>query len=123
MAKRRIGIDFDAAREIARALPGVEESTSARGTSFKFAGRLLACPAIHSSAEPSSLMVSVSTQERERLLTTQPGTYYVTEHYVGYPVILVRLSRVNVDALRELLANAALAIGERKKRKRVSKRK
>ena len=117
MAKKRVAIDFDSVREIALALPGVEESTTSRGTSLKVAGRLLACPAIHASAEPSSLMVRVSAEERERMLATEPRTYYLTEHYAPYSAILVRLSRVSRDSLRELLASAAQQIGE-KKRKR-----
>jgi hypothetical protein len=120
MAKKRVALDFDAVREIALALPGVEESTTPRGTSLKVAGRMLACPAIHSSAEPSSLVVRVSAELRERLLATEPDAYYLTEHYVGYPSILVRLSRVSQDSLRDVLASAALEIGE-KKRKRKTK--
>ena len=115
MAKKRASIDFDAVREIALALPGVEESTTSRGTSLKVAGRMLCCPAVHASAEPSSLMVRVSAEERERLLTTEPGTYYLTEHYAPYSAILVRLSRVSRSSLRDLLATAALQIGERKR--------
>src|SRR5215467_13083193 len=99
MAKKRASLDFDAVREIALTLPGVEENTTSRGTSLKVAGRLLACPAVHGSAEPSSLMVRVNAELRERLLATEPGTYYLTDHYVGYPAILVRLSRVSGDAL------------------------
>ena len=120
MAKKRVALDFDAVREIALAVPGVEESTTPRGTSLKVAGRMLACPAIHSSAEPSSLVVRVSAELRERLLATEPDAYYLTEHYVGYPSILVRLSRVSQDSLRDVLASAALEIGE-KKRKRKTK--
>jgi hypothetical protein len=122
MAKKRVAIDFEAARAIALALPGVEESTTSRGTSFKVGGRLLACPAIHSSAEPNSLVVKVSTEQRERLLATEPRTYYVTEHYWGYATILVRLSRVSGDALRDLLASAAQQIGERKRKSRAKRR-
>jgi hypothetical protein len=120
MTKKRVAIDFDTVREIALALPGVEESTNPRGTSLKVAGGMLACPAVHASAEPSSLMVRVSAELRERLLATEPDAYYLTEHYVGYPSILVRLSRVSRDSLRDVLASAALEIGE-KKRKRKSR--
>lgn len=115
-------MDLEAVREIALALPGIEESTTARGTSLKFGGRLLACQAIHRSAEPNSLMVRVNAEERERLLATEPDTYYITEHYVGYPAILVRLSRVSADALRDLLASAALRIGESKSKRKVKRR-
>jgi hypothetical protein len=120
MTKRQIvALDFDAVREIALALPGVEESTSARGTSLRVAGRMLACPALHKSAQPNSLVVVVSAAERERLLATEPDSYYLTDHYVGYSSILVRLSRVSRESLRDVLASAALEIGA-KKRKRNS---
>jgi len=66
-------------------------------------------------------MVTVNAEDRERLLATEPGTYYITDHYVGYPVILVRLSRVSGDDLRDLLATAAEQIRVRK-RKRTAKR-
>ena len=106
MAKRRGSIDFDTVREIALALPDVVESTTSRGTSLKVAGRLLACPAIHGSAEPNSLMVRVSFDERSRLLATEPRTYYLTEHYASYSAVLVRLSGISRDSLRDLLARA-----------------
>jgi hypothetical protein len=122
MAKKRVSLDFDAVREIALKLPGVEENTTARGTSLRAAGRILACPAIHSSAEPNSLMVRVSADERERLLVTEPGTYYLTYHYAPYSAILVRLSRVSRDSLRDLLAGAAQQIGERKGRRKAKRR-
>jgi len=121
VVKKRDSLDFDAVREIALSLPGVDESTTPRGMSLKVGGRLFACTAIHSSAEPSSLMVRVSLDERECLLATEPGTYYLTPHYVGYPAILVRLSRVSRDALRDLLESAAQQIGERKRKRKRKK--
>jgi len=39
-------------------------------------------------------------------MAADPGTYYLTDHYVNYPVMLVRLSRVHQDALRDLLLMA-----------------
>ena len=35
-----------------------------------------------------------------------PAVYYLTDHYVGYSGVLVRLSRVNPDALPDLLGMA-----------------
>jgi hypothetical protein len=45
-------------------LPDVEDVTSPRGFGFKARGKLLACQAIHGSAEPDTLMVRVSMTER-----------------------------------------------------------
>jgi hypothetical protein len=61
MAKQP-GIDIDVVRTLARLLPDVAESTSPRGTGLKVRGRLLACEAIHTSAEPNSLMVTATTR-------------------------------------------------------------
>jgi hypothetical protein len=44
--------------------------------------------------------------DRAELLAAQPEVYYVTEHYVGYSAVLVRLSRVSADVLRDLLGMA-----------------
>jgi hypothetical protein len=96
-------IDFDLVREIALALPAVEESTSYGTPSFKVRGKLLTCLAIHRSAEPNTLAVKIDFDQRDELIEADPGVYYLTNHYVNYPVVLARLSRINEDALRDLL--------------------
>ena len=96
-------IDFDTVRKIGLALPDVEESTSYGVSSLKVCGKLLACPAINKSAEPGSLAVRVSFDERDELIAGDPDVYYVTDHYVNYPSVLVRLSRIRRDALQDLL--------------------
>ena len=95
--------DFDAIRKIGLTLPDVEESTSYGVTSLKVGGKLMACPAINKSAEPGSLVVRVSFDERAELIAGDPDVYYVTDHYVNYPSVLVRLSRIRRDALQDLL--------------------
>ncbi len=57
-------------------------------------------------AEPASLVVRVDFDVRAELLDAAPAVYYVTDHYVGYSAVLVRLFRVNPDALRDLLGMA-----------------
>jgi hypothetical protein len=44
--------------------------------------------------------------DRDALLEDDPDTYYLKEHYLNYPCILVRLSRVHPDALRDLVTGA-----------------
>jgi hypothetical protein len=100
-AARRI--TFDTVRKIASTLPGVEVSTSYGSPSLKLCGKLLSCIAINKSAEPNSLMVRIDMDQREAMLNEAPETYYITDHYVNYPCVLVRLSRVNPDVLRDLL--------------------
>jgi hypothetical protein len=103
-AKKRI--DFDVVREIALALPGVELSTIHGAPSLKVRGKLLTCPAIHRSAEPNTLAVRIDRAERAKLVEADPNVYYVTDHYVNYPTVLVRLSRIERNSLKDLLGKA-----------------
>ena len=96
-------IDFDTVRKMALSLPGVEEGTAYGSPALKVRGKLLACIPTHRSAEPGSLVVCIGFDHREDLLATAPDVYYVTHHYVNYPSVLVRLSRIHADALRDLL--------------------
>lgn len=115
---------FDTVRKIASAFPGVEESSNSRGTGLKVAGKLLACPATHKSAEPDSMVVRIDFDQRAALLAEAPDTYYITDHYVNYPSVLVRLSRINAEALRDLLQSACRFVtsGETRKRSTVSRK-
>ena len=96
-------IDFDVVRELARSLPGVEESGLHGSPSLKVSGRLLTCPALHKSAEPNALVVRVDFAQRAKLIEDDPGAHYVTDHYVNHPMVLVRLGQVNRNALKALL--------------------
>ena len=98
--------NFDTVRKIGLALPGVEESTAYGSPSLKIHGKLLACIAINRSAEPGSLMVRVDFDDRAEMLAADPDVYYVTDHYVPYNAVLVRLSRVSPDVLRDLIGMA-----------------
>jgi hypothetical protein len=102
----RSTINFDTVRNIGLALPGVEESTAYGVPALKVHGKLLACVPANRSAEPASLVVRVDFDDRAELLAADPDVYYVTEHYVGYNAVLVRLSRVNPDVLRDLIGMA-----------------
>jgi len=121
------GITFDTVRKIGLALPGVEESTAYGSPALKVRGKLLACVPTNRSAEPGSLAVRVSLDDRAELLAADPDVYYVTDHYLNYTAVLVRLSRVTPDILRDLLgmahkfvtADAARRSTSRNKRKHI----
>jgi hypothetical protein len=99
-------ITFDTVREIGLALPGVDESTAYGSPALKVHGNVMACMAINRTAEPGSLGVWVDFDDRAELLAADPDVYYVTDHYAPYNVVLVRLSRVKRDMLRDLLGMA-----------------
>jgi hypothetical protein len=99
-------INFDTVRNIGLSLPGVQDGTAYGVPAIKVHGELLACIPSNRSAEPGSLVVRVSYADRAELLAADPDVYYVTDHYVGYTGVLVRLSRVNLGVLRDLLGMA-----------------
>jgi hypothetical protein len=97
---------FAAAIAIARTLPDVEVMTAWGASALKVRGKMFACQAIHKSAEPNSMVVRMDMAQRELLLEDDPATYYVTDHYVGYPCVVVRLSRISPEALSDLIRGA-----------------
>jgi hypothetical protein len=46
---------------------------------------------------------------KEALLADDPGIYFTTSHFDGYPAILVRLDHIELDELREVIIEAWLA--------------
>lgn len=102
----RHSIDFDTVRKLAHEFAGVEDSTSYGSPSLKVRGKLLACIPRHKSAEPGSLAVCIRFDDRDELIAAAPDIYYMTDHYLNYPSVLVRLSRIESDALKDLLGMA-----------------
>jgi len=99
-------INIDTVMKIGLTLPGVEESTAYGAPALKVHGKLFACVPTHRSAEPGSLAFRVGFDDRAELLAAAPDVYYVTDHYLNYSAVLVRLSRVTPDVLRDLLGMA-----------------
>ncbi len=119
---RKTRIDFEIVKRIGLALPGVEESTAYGSPALKLHGKILAVIPIHRSAEPGSLGVWVDFDDRAELLAVDPDTYYVTDHYAPHPCVLVRLSRVNAEILRDLLGMAHKYLSRNAKRRPPRKR-
>src|SRR6476661_2931629 len=111
------GSSFKTVESIARSLPDVEVTTSWGAPALKVRGKMFACMASHKSAEPNTLVVMMDFADRDALVEDDPGTYYLKDHYLNYPCVLVRLSRVRADALRDLVAGAHRFISARAARK------
>ena len=118
LARRSQTTLFDQVRTVGLVLPGVESATKYDGSPvLKVGGAFMAGVATHPSAEPETLVVRSGFEERELLLEEAPDTYYVTDHYRKHPVVLVRLSRLDTDALRDLLSMSwrlTMAKGQRR---------
>jgi hypothetical protein len=103
-AAERTRNSFEAVKTVGLLLPDVQATKRYDGSPvLKLGGCLMVGLAIHPSAEPDTLWVRVKLEERELLLDEAPETYYVTDYYRRDPVVLVRLSRVDREALRDLL--------------------
>src|SRR5580658_6037961 len=103
---------FEAIRKIALELDDVEEGTSYGTPAFKVRGELFA----RLRDDIGALVVRMSIEDRQELMEADPETYFITDHYLNYPWILVRMSRVHPDAMRDLLRGAwrSAAAGKKK---------
>jgi hypothetical protein len=109
---------FKAVESIGRTLPDVEVTTTYGQPALKVRGKMFVCIASHKSAEPNTLVVMMDFADRDALIADDPATYYLKEHYLDYPCVLVRLSHVGGDALRDLVTGAHRFVSERVKKKR-----
>ncbi|PYR11354.1 MAG: hypothetical protein DMG00_10450, partial [Acidobacteria bacterium] len=114
-------ISFKTVESIGRALPDVDVTTAWGQPALKVRGKMFACIASHRSAEPNTLVVMIDFGDRDALLEDDPGTYYLKEHYLNYPCVLVRLSRVRADALRDLITGAYRFVSAKGRRKSVGR--
>lgn len=103
---RRTALSFDDVRRVGLSLPDVEEGTAWGVRALRARGKVLTCVAVHRSAEPGSIVVMVPFQKRDEMIAADPDVYYLKDHYVAHPCVLVRLSRIREDALRDLLLMA-----------------
>lgn len=110
---------WDDVRTIVRALPEVvetpEESLSWRVKSKLFAwqrGLRRADLEALGDAAPAGEILATSVPDlgaKEALLADAPDIYFTTPHFDGYRAILVRLEKIAVPELKELLVEAWLA--------------
>jgi hypothetical protein len=97
---------FKAVKAAAADLPDVEATTTWGAPALKVRGRMFVCEAINKAAEPDSLVVMMDVAQRDALVEEEPATYYLKDHYLDYPCVLVRLGKVHPDALRDLVHTA-----------------
>ncbi len=110
---------FDRVQKLGVKFPGVIVDKYFGMPALKLDGQMLACMASHKSAEPDTLVVRIDFFERDLRVANEPDIYYLKPHYVGYPCVLTRLSRIDDEALRDLLESGS---GFIKKKKAARKR-
>ena len=90
---------FDAVRKLAHALPDVEDGTSYGTPALKVKGKLF----VRLRPDLDAIVVKMPFTKRDELLHADPDVYFLTDHYVEYEYMLVRLATVKTAALRAIL--------------------
>ena len=108
-------VGFETVEAIGRTLPDVEVTTAWGSPALKVRGRMFVCIASNKAAEPITLVVMMDFPDRDALIADDPDVYYLKDHYLGYPCVLARLSRIRRDALRDLVigAHRFMSVGPR----------
>jgi hypothetical protein len=89
-------------RRIALALPKTEER-SCYGTPGFYVGKKIFARLLE---DGDSVVLKIDYDRRDVLMKADPRTYFITDHYRNYPMLIVRLSAVDAADLRELLETA-----------------
>jgi hypothetical protein len=100
---KKMPVTFDTVRDLALQMTDVKPGAAYGAPAVKVHGNLLACVPVNKSAEPNSAVVCIDFDLRNALIEQKPDIYYVTEHYAGYPAVLVRLPKIRRGELQELL--------------------
>ena len=99
--------DWETVREIARALPGAEESTTYGQPAFKVGGKLFAWISPDRHAD-GALAVRIDLDEKPLAIASSPEVFFQTAHYEGEPILLVRLGRIDRTELEERIEESWL---------------
>ncbi len=97
-----VPVTMETVRQLALALPGVEEGTSYGTPAFRVRGRFLA--RLHD--DGVTLVIRTDEAERTVRMLADPETFSVTPHYAGSQMLLVRLATVDPEDLRDLIVQA-----------------
>ncbi|MBD5656107.1 MAG: MmcQ/YjbR family DNA-binding protein [Candidatus Eremiobacteraeota bacterium] len=92
-------VTFETIRRIAQAYPDIEVGLSYGTPALKVKGKLL----VRLRDDIDALVIKTTFQRRDELMASDPETYYITDHYLRYEWVLVRLSTVRTEALENLL--------------------
>ena len=103
-------------------LPDVVVATYFGMPALKLDGQMVACMASHKSAEPDTLVVRIDFFERDLRIANEPDIYYLKPHYVNYACVLTRLSRIDDEALGDLLESGWRFVTKKKTAGRAKRR-
>jgi len=94
--------DVETLRRIALSFAGVEEGTSYGTLAFRVSKKFLC----RMKEDGESLAIRMDFAEREMLIEGEPATFYITDHYRNYEMVLIHLSKVHPEELTRIFSNA-----------------
>jgi hypothetical protein len=100
--RKESGMTWDEVREVALKWPGMADSRSYGTASLKVKGKFVA--RLREDGETVALRIDVL--ERQERMAADPAAFFVTDHYVNYPAVVVRLAKVKRRDLSELIEAA-----------------
>ena len=98
----RPAVSVETARRLLLSFPGVEEGPCFGTAGFRVRRKFLARLRDHDTV----LVVKCGDNERDFRMQADPNTFFTTDHYRGYPTVLVRLASVQETDLREVIEEA-----------------
>lgn len=91
---------YEEVRLMVLAWPGVEDGTSYGTPSLKIKGKFFT----RLKEDGDSLVIKdIDPDERDMLIEAAPDVFYITDHYKGWPMVLMRLSKARPDQVKALL--------------------
>ena len=104
--KKPSEVSFETIRKIGLELQQVQDASTRGHVALKGYGTLMVWMPEKKSLDPGTVAFRVEDEDRDALIAADPETYYVTDHYLNYNTVLVRLGRVHPDVLRDLVGMA-----------------
>jgi len=101
MGDDKVGVSFDTVKKIALGLPDVREGITHGSPSFYLGKKFLAVR-----GEGEILIMKSAIVERDLLIQLEPTKYFITDHYVPFDYVLVRLEKVGEEDVRDLFRKA-----------------
>jgi hypothetical protein len=93
---------FEPVRKAATGLPEVEEGTSYGTPALFVRGKFFA----RIWEDGGTLVIRADFDSRDAMLRARPKIFYLTDHYQGYPALLVRLAEVSATQLAAALSDS-----------------
>ena len=95
--------DWDEVVAFACALPGVQTGTTYGKPAVKLRGKMLAAT---TAPDPGSFVLHAALHDKDMLIETDPETFWETDHYRGWPAVLVRYGSADRERVELVILRA-----------------